>query len=374
MRSLSRGRGLALLALFFALCLVLFAACGEQPARSGGDDGDGQGDVSEEPSDDGGDGEAADDAEDAEDEDEDAEDEDDEVAPMGDTAGLSFDTADPEVGQWITYGVDDEAGEATISIVGAETVDGEDCLWYQFEIPGEVEFKLLASFEQLEVAIDAMEEMWVEFSVDPEEYVREMIAESGGDFATGMMSSEEVLASGMEFLRGLKMVVVKENGVLTGYDISGVADVLAPVMEDPESFGSMTGMTGFQMGGAGAAPGVDTDEILETLDQIDFDVETTAWQVGGESVDGLRWQMVYEPEDVLFELVLSNDLPIIPLAYARGVANGEEHWLEARDFGWSGAVDRLPGSPGNVVDVAQMLEGFVQMSQQSMGAMQGPPQ
>lgn len=355
------------------LCLVL-VGCGEQPARTAGDEG-GSGAGDETPG--AVEGQGADrppvEDRDVDEDREAAEAEEDEDLPFS-GADFSFDLADPEVGQWISYGVDDQPVQATISIVGSDVVDGDECLWYQFEIPGEVLFKLLADFSDLEEATEAMGEMWSRFAGDPERFLRDALASSGADWATGMMTSEDALESGMAFLGGLKTVVVEDGGVLTAYDVSGVAEVIQPLVENPEMLGSMAGMSGFDMGAAGGgAPGMDTEEILAVLDDLDIEAGPVDRTVGGTSLDAIGWSVEYAPENVSFEVVFSNDLPILPLAYARVVDGDEEHWIEVRDFGFDGAVDKLPGEPVQTIDVAQMLEGFVQMA--GSGAMRGmtPP-
>ena len=359
-----------LIALLAVVCFVL-SGCGEEPSRTDDDSGDDAPpadvddqdaeDPGEEPGDDQGDVDEPDDEEPVD------------VSRAGSDIDFSFDLADPEVGQWISYGVDNEPVAATVSIVGADMADGESCLWYQFHIPGEVTFKLLANFEDLQVATEAMEEMWAKFAGDPEQFIRDAVAESGSDWASNMMMTEDALESGMAFLSGLKMLIIEENGVLMGYDISGVAEVLQPVMENPEMFGSMAGMSGLDMGAGGGSPqSFDADEILATLDDLEMGAGPVQWTVGGQSVNAIHWEMEYLPENTLIEVVISNELPILPLAYARVVDEGEEHWLEARDFGWSGAVDELPGDPVQVIDVAQMLEGFVQMAESGALSGMGP--
>ncbi|MBN1434401.1 hypothetical protein JW921_06535 [Candidatus Fermentibacterales bacterium] len=346
--------------------LMALAGCGEQPARTGGDPAEGgerPGDVGEEPGRDVG-----------EEPGEDREGPGDDETPVAagdEPLDFDFETAEPEVGQWVTYGVDDQAGGATISIVGAEVFDGHECLWYQFDIPGEVTFKLLADFSQLAEAAEDFEEIWEDFAGDPETYIREMIETGGADWASGMMTSEDALESSAAFLRGLKTVIVEEGGVLVAYDLSGVADVLEPVMENPEMFSSMAGMSGMQMGSAGQ-PAVDTQEILEVLDDLEMSASPVNWQIGSQTVGGFQWRMEYAPEGVELEVVFSNELPILPLAYAKVTQDGESHLLEVRDFGFSGARDALPGQPARTIDVAQMLEGFVQMAQS--GAMGRMPQ
>lgn len=277
---------------------------------------------------------------------------------------ISLDVTDPEVGQWISYGADASPEKVTISIVGSEVFQGDNCYWYQFEGPDFV-MKLLADYSELEAATEAFEESWGEFAGDPAHHIQQMLETGGEDWATSMMGDEEALENGMKFLRALKLVVIEENGMLMAYDISGIAHVIEPLLENPEMLGSMTG---FEMDTGEAGEDFNPEEIIETLEDIKFSAETTSFDVAGHSLGCHLFSVEYEPENVYLEIVFSNDLPIIPLAYAKVIAEGEEHFVEVVDFGWTGAVDQLPGQPVQTIDVSEMLAGFAAMAES--GAME----
>ena len=54
---------------------------------------------------------------------------------MQEVANEIFASPQLEVGQWITYGVDQETEELTIGVLSEEDFEGTPCLWIQFSTP-----------------------------------------------------------------------------------------------------------------------------------------------------------------------------------------------------------------------------------------------
>lgn len=281
------------------------------------------------------------------------EDEGDEVESV---ASEIFTSPELEVGQWITYGVDQEAGELTIGVLSEEAFEGTSCLWIQFSTP-EGAAQLLVDPDALETAMNSYTGEATEFFGDPQAYITENMPE--GDMSA-MFAASENRQKFLDLIGALKMLRIDQGGGnILALDLSGVPEAIAPLMEDSamqEQF--QTGMA------QGDAPNM--EEVMAELDRMSFEAGETEVEVSGEMLSGNRF-FISHPEGEA-EVIFSSELPIIPLAYARveTVDEGEEHYIEARGFGTDGVENLLPGEPVQTMDAAM----FIQMAASQGGQMQ----
>ncbi len=277
---------------------------------------------------------------------------------------VALDAMPLEVGQWISYGVDQEPGEMKISVVRQEAFQGEDCYWLQFEAEGEA-FQILVSPEGLEAAMEVYSEAANEFFEDPAAYMEEQMP--GGD-PSAMMTSEENIQNFMGLLSALKMVKISQQGMVMAYDLSNVPGVLEPVLTDPAFIEQL--QSGFQMNMEGPVDENMADSIAAKLAEYEFTGEATTMTIAGEQVEGSRF-MAAGPE-IEAEIFFSSDLPILPFGMARvkSMEEGEEHFVEVRGFGESGAVDLMPEAPSQVIDIAPMVQMMIAQAQAQMQGQQ----
>lgn len=270
--------------------------------------------------------------------------------------GAVFASPELQVGQWVTYGVDAEAGELTIGVLSEEDFEGTRCLWIQFETP-EGAAQLLVDPVALEEALGSYTGEATVFFNDPASYIEENMGEGG---MTSMLTDSEHQQKMLDFIGALKMLRIDQGGGnILALDLSGVPEAIAPFMED-ESFQEQ-----MQMGmGQGGTP--DMDEVMAELDRMSFEMEQTDFDVSGQTLSGTRF-FISHPEGEA-EVFFSSELPILPLARARVMSTeeGEEHVLEVRGFGTDGVEDLLPGEPMQTMDAAM----FIQMAAAQAGQMQ----
>ena len=146
-------------------------------------------------------------------------------------------------------------------------------------------------------------------------------------------------------------------------DLAGVPEFLEEMMDDPafqEQF-----QQGFTQGSEGEGGQEGLDEIMAELDDMQFGFTDTDVDVAGNRIHGLEFTIEH-PEGVV-EAVLSSELPIVPLAYAEvtSLEDNETHFVEVRDYGFSGAENLLPGEPAQTLPAMMFLQGM----QQQMGGM-----
>jgi hypothetical protein len=279
--------------------------------------------------------------------------------------GLDLSAQPLAVGQWISFGVDQEPGVMKISVVAQETFQGEDCMWLQFEggEGGDV-FQILVSPGQLETAMSAYTEAADEFLADPALWMEQNI-ESLQDGS--MMTTEENIQNFLALLRGLKMAKVSQNGTVMAYDLSNVPGVLEPMLTDSAFLAQI--QTGIQ------AESYDphlADSVAAKLAEYEFAGEAVEMTIAGTSVSGSRFTAV--GPDVDAEVFFSGDLPILPFGMARftNLENGEEHVIEARGFGSEGAVNLMTQPPAQTIDVAPMIQMMIAQMQAQAGQTQNP--
>lgn len=272
--------------------------------------------------------------------------------------GFDFDTPEMAVGQWIEFGADQMPQTVRISVVGTEMNQGTECYWVQLSA-GDFVGQVLVDPEGIDAAMADYHEQFGEFAADPAAYIRENMSDATG--MANMFGSQESMDMALEFIRALRMVKFEQQGMVMAVDLAGVADWLEGMMEDPafqEQF-----QQGFTQGfnAEGGQEGLDT--IMEELDNMDFAFAQTEVDVAGDMMSGLEFS-IQHPEGRI-SVVLSSELPLIPLAYAEVSDEGETHYVEVRGYGFSGAQDLLPGAPAQTIQAMMFLQGM----EQQMGAM-----
>lgn len=326
------------LVLVLVLGLFLFG-CGEQPEQgAGGEAGEAGGEVTE-PGDEPGEGGST-------------------GGEISGGEGIGLDSPDLEVGQWIAYGVDDEPQEVTFGVLSSETFEGTECLWIQIDW-GESAAQMLVDPAVLSEAFDSYSMVAETFLEDPAQYIRDNMGDTAG--MSAMFTNEENMENALEFISAFKMLKFDQGGgQILALDLSGVPDALETMMEDPNF--SQSFEQGFESGMAQGE--ADMDEILAEIDRIDFGWDPTEMDVQGTAVHGYEFSMIH-PEGGI-EVVISDELPVIPLAYAKvtETESGEEHFLEVRGFGFDGVENKLPGEPVQTMDAAM----FLQMATSGAGA------
>jgi len=322
-------RFIAILGLVFAV--VLFG-CGE-PSQEAGTDTHETGEATDVTGDDTGDVDVEDN--------EDIDTDDNEMALAGD---FDFETPDLAVGQWVTYGVSNETGTVTLSVVGEENFEGVDCLWLQFEGDDFVA-QILVDPAGLETAMAGYQDEFGRFLADPADYLRTQVG--SGDMGSMLMSEENVDKS-MSFIRALKMVKFDNDGMVLALDLTGVADMIEPYLSDPEMLTSGLGIpeTGQP----------DMEGFIAELDNITFSAGETDVMIGGNTLDAWQFSMSHPEGEIVF--TLSDDIPILPIASisVAGTGEGDSGSLFVVDFGYSGAVSKL-GDPAQVIDASLFLQG-----------------
>ncbi|MFO7949592.1 MAG: hypothetical protein R6U36_04400 [Candidatus Fermentibacteraceae bacterium] len=275
---------------------------------------------------------------------------------MEDVAGEIFASPELEVGQWITYGVDQETEELTIGVLSEEDFQGTRCLWIQFATP-EGAAQLLVDPVALSEAMGSYTGEAAVFFDDPAAYITENMP--GGDMSA-MFTDAENQQKMLDFVGALKMLRIDQGGGnILALDLSGVPEALAPFMED-------SAMQEQLQAGMGPEQAEDMEEVMAKLEEMSFEAGETEVEIAGEMLPGNRFFISHPDGEA--EIVFSAELPILPLAYARmmSVEDGEEHHIEVRGFGTDGVEDMLPGEPVQTMDAAM----FIQMAASQGGQMQ----
>ncbi len=277
--------------------------------------------------------------------------------------GFDFETADLEVGQWIEFGADNLPQTVKISVVGTEMNQGTECFWVQISADDFVG-QILVDAEGLESAMADYKDQFGEFAADPAAYIRENMSDATG--MANMFGNEESMSMAIEFVRAIRMVKFEQQGMVMAVDLAGVADWLEDMMRDP-SFQEQF-QQGFAQGfnAEGGQEGLDT--IMSELDNIDFTFQETDVDVAGDRMSGLEFGIAH-PEGRV-SVILTSELPILPLAYAEISGDGENHYVEVRGYGFSGAQNLLPGAPAQTIQAMMFLQGMEQQMG-AMGAQQG---
>ncbi len=334
--------------LFFIVAMIIglaFFGCGEQADEAGnGDDGD-TGEVVEDSN--------GDDSSEAVDDEDDADDQ-----GIIAVSGFDFDTPDMAVGQWIEYGADDMHETLTISVVGSETNQGIECYWVQISVTDFVG-QILIDPEGMENAMEGYEEQFGTFAADPAAYIRENMSDAGG--MADMFGNEENMDMALEFIKAIRMVKFEQQGMIMAIDLVGVPEFLEEMMDDPafrEQFEQ-----GFAQGFNAEGGPEGLNDIMAELDNLQFGMTETSVDVAGNRVQGIEFTIVHPEGEA--EAIISSELPLVPLAYARVSAEGETHFVEVRGYGFSGAENLLPGEPAQTIQAMMFLQGM----QSQMGAM-----
>jgi hypothetical protein len=284
----------------------------------------------------------------------------DSTAASGDTAavqagGVTLETVPMQVGQWISFGVDTMPEVLTFAIVAEEQFQGVDCVWLQIQAPeseGTV-VQLLIDPALITASMQDYSAFMNDMLADPQAFFA-----ARGEDAFNPFADPESMQKFLDFIASIKMMKVEQNGAIMGYDLSGLPAVLQPVLSDTLLLQNM--QAGMSMDTEGI------DSLRAVLDEVEYEVGSGQAEVGGTSVGGTLISMTHPRFEV--EVMLSSDLPILPLAYARVVSieDNETHLIEARAFGDTGAENLMPGTPAQVTDVAPMVQMMITQMQAQM--------
>ncbi len=337
--------------LFFVVAMIIglaFFGCGSQADEAGnGDNGDTGEVVGDSNGDDSGD--TADVADD------DTGDQD-----ITGVSGFDFDTPELAVGQWIEYSADDMRETLTLSVVGTEVNQGTECYWIQISVTDFVG-QILVDPVGMENAMEGYEEMFGTFAADPAAYLRENMSDAGG--MADMFGNEENMDMALAFISAIRMVKLEQQGSIMAIDLIGVPEFLEGMMDDPAFKDQF--QQGFAQGFDAEGGQEGLDEIMAELDNLQFDMSETSVDVAGNTVHGIEFSIVHPEGEA--EAIITSELPLVPLAYAKVTGDGETHFVEVIGYGFSGAENLLPGEPAQTIPAMMFLQGM----QSQMGAMGG---
>jgi len=274
------------------------------------------------------------------------------------TAGsMDFDLNTPEmaVGQWIEYGADTYSGTLTISVVGTEINQGTECYWVQLEASDFVA-QLLVDPAGIENAMGDYKDQFGTFVADPAGYIRENMSDSGN--MADMFGSSENINMAIELISAIRMVKYDQQGQIMAIDLAGVPEFLTNLMQDPsiqEQF-----KQGFEQGFNSGDGQENLDTIISELDNMQFNMNETDVDVAGNTLHGMEFSIVHPEGEA--KVVISSELPLIPLAYAEITGDGETFSIEVRGYSFSGAENLLPGEPAQTLPALMFLQGMQQQA------------
>lgn len=335
--------------ILFILVMIMGIAvfgCGEQPEQSGdttadsGDSGDVAADTdghgTEAPIDNG------DTSEDGE-----------MHAPIG--GGIDMESPDLAVGQWIEFGADEMPETVRIAVVGTETNQGDECYWVQFSGEGFVA-QILMDPSGLDIAMEGYQEQMDVFFEDPADYIRNNMSDAGG--MAQMFGNEESIDMALEFISAIRMIKFDQGGMVMAIDMTGVPEFLAEMMSDPSFQDSFE--EGFMQGFNQEQGQEGLDEMIAELDNMEFSFQNTAVEAAGSQLEGMEFSI--DHPELKLSIVFSNELPIIPLAYASvySAEENETHTIQVRGFGFSGAENLMTAEPAQVIPAMMFLQGMTQ--------------
>jgi hypothetical protein len=135
------------------------------------------------------------------------------------------------------------------------------------------------------------------------------------------------------------------------------------VLSDTAFMSQLTSGMNVQMQTSGS------DSLQALLDEFEFAVADGQASIGESNVTGRVITMTH-PKGVM-EILLSDDLPILPVAYVRitETESAETRSVEVSGFGMQGAENKLPGAAVQTMDMAPMVQMMIQQAQ-AQGAQQ----
>lgn len=280
------------------------------------------------------------------------------VTPDQNACVIDFQPRDLAVGQWISYGVDQNPAEVTFSVVAREAVAGTDCFWIQIEAGGNA-LQILIDPVLLGEAMDKASEAANEFLADPAAYVQTNVPGTPQQFLT----TEDNLQNFMTFVSAVKMVKMSENGTIMAYDLTNVPATLQPVLQDPDFLARL--QAGFTVNMQGADAAGMTDSLARKLSEYEFDAENTTMNIAGATLEGSSFTITGTDRNA--EVFFSSELPIFPLAFATATdSTGATHSISVRGYGDEGAENLVPGAPAQTVDIAPMIQMLITQMQSQM--------
>jgi len=271
-------------------------------------------------------------------------------------AAFDLDTPDLAVGQWIEYGADELAETVTISVVDTEINQGTECFWVQVAGPGFVA-QMLIDPSGLEIALADYQRQLDVFLADPAAYIRQNMGDS--EQMASMLGNEENMQMALEFISAIRMIKFDQgDGAIMAIDLAGVPEFLETQMADPAF--QQQFQQGFAQGFNAEQGQEGLDSIMAELDNMEFSFSETTVDAGGSSIRGIEFSI--DHPEMQISAVISNELPIIPLASASftSVEDRESHSVQVRGFGMTGAENLLPGEPVTVLPAMMYLQGMTQ--------------
>lgn len=284
----------------------------------------------------------------------------DSTAVTSDQNAPSFDfqTRDLAVGQWISYGADQDSARVTFSVVAQEALAGTDCFWIQIEAE-DAAFQILVDPVKLGEAMNKASDAANEFYADPAAYLQANMPGTTEQFFT----TDENIQNIMTLISAVKMVKMSENGTIMAYDLTNVPATLQPVLEDSAFLAQLQAGVTMNMQGTDAENM--TDSLVQKLSEFEFDAENTTMDIAGSTLEGSSFTITGTDRNA--EIFFSSDLPIFPLAFASATdSTGEAHTISVRGFGEDGAENLMPGAPAQTVDIAPMIQMMIMQMQSQM--------
>ena len=274
-------------------------------------------------------------------------------APIG--GGMDLETPELAVGQWIEFGADGMPETVKIAVVGTETNQGDECYWIQFSGEGFVA-QILMDPSGLDIAMEGYQEQMDFFLQDPVDYIRRNMSDADG--MAQMFGNEESMDMALEFISAIRMIKFDQGGMIMAIDMTGVPEFLEETMSDP-SFQD-TFQEGFMQGFDQGEGQEGLDEMIAELDNMEFSFQNTAVEAGGSQLEGMEFSI--DHPEIKLSVVFSNELPIIPLAYASvfSAEENETHTVQVRGFGFSGAENLMTAEPAQVIPAMMFLQGMTQ--------------
>jgi hypothetical protein len=274
------------------------------------------------------------------------------------TTGITLECPALAVGQWVSYKVDTLSENVTLSVVAEEQFQGANCMWIQIEAPEGTLAQILVDPALLGTACEQFGAVTNEMLADPQAY----FAIHSPD-PQQMFNDPENTQKFMDFLSAIKVIKLMQNNAIVAYDISGVPAVLQPVLSDTAFMSQLTSGMNVQMQTSGS------DSLQALLDEFEFAVADGQASIGESNVTGRVITMTH-PKGVM-EILLSDDLPILPVAYVRitETESAETRSVEVSGFGMQGAENKLPGAAVQTMDMAPMVQMMIQQAQ-AQGAQQ----
>ncbi|MCD4700920.1 MAG: tetratricopeptide repeat protein [Candidatus Aegiribacteria sp.] len=262
-----------------------------------------------------------------------------------------FETPEMAVGQWIEYGVNNLSETLTISVVSSEINQGTKCYWVQISFKDFVG-QILVNPGSMETAMKSYEQQFIAFAADPEAYIRGNMSDTGS--LANFYFNEENMDMAFEFISAIRILKFEHQGMIMAIDLAGVPEILEELMSDSSIKERLQQDFTRTFNADGGQESLDI--IIAELENMQFDMTETDVNVAGTRINSMEFSIVHHEGEV--EIVLSSELPLIPLAFAEATGSEETGFVEVRGYGFSGAENFLPGEPAQIIQGVLFLQGM----------------